>query len=206
MAKHTRPLLITLAVVVLLGGGVLVFKNLPQDFFFGLKQDIQLARVGPTLSESKPLLLRIPALNINAPIIELGLQDNKEIEIPEGYEEVGWYRHGPTPGELGPAVVVGHVDSYEGAAVFYSLGQLKPGDLIEIDREDGTTALFEVKILERYPQDDFPTEKVYGNIDHAGLRLITCSGSYDREAERYNRNLVVYASLVEPVAGESPEE
>jgi len=152
---------------------------------------------GPTLSEADPVRIRIPAINVDTSFVELGIDENKEIEIPDSYEQVGWYEHGPTPGELGPAVVLGHVDSLSGPAVFYSLGQLNPGDKVEIDREDGTTAVFEVKTLERYEQDNFPTSLVYGDIDHAGLRIITCSGTYNRDTLRYDHNLVVYAELIE---------
>lgn len=148
------------------------------------------------LGESIPIRLRIPAIAIDAPFADpLGLAQNGEVEVPNGYEEVGWYKHGPTPGELGPAVVLGHVDSVAGPAVFYSLGQLSLGDEIEIEREDGSIAVFEVTALERYAQDDFPTELVYGNIDHAGLRLVTCTGVFDRGVRRYSHNLVVYAAL-----------
>ncbi|MDD5710936.1 MAG: class F sortase, partial [Candidatus Colwellbacteria bacterium] len=154
-------------------------------------------KVGYTLPESAPIRLRIPAINVDAPFIGLGLKSNGEIEIPAGYEEVGWYTKGPTPGEIGPAVVLGHVDSYQGPAVFFSLGQLKPGDSIEIERQDGKTAVFHVDYLERYPQSEFPTALVYGDLDYAGLRLITCSGIYDRETNEYNLNLVVYASLTD---------
>ena len=100
-------------------------------------------------------------------------------------------------GELGPAVVLGHVDSKEGPEVFYYLRELEVGDLIFIDREDGTTATFAVSRLEQHPQNGFPTEEVYGNIDHAGLRLITCSGVYNRGAARYTHNPIVFAELVE---------
>ncbi len=149
------------------------------------------------LPSSRPQRLRIPALHIDTGFVPLGLDGNKEIEVPDSYTDVGWYTYGPTPGELGPAVVLGHVDSYTGPAVFYSLGQLQPGDQVEIEREDGTIAIFRVDELKRYSQDTFPTQEVYGNIDHAGLRLITCSGQYDRKEERYDRNLVVYASLID---------
>lgn len=154
-------------------------------------------RIGFTLSESAPIRLHIPAINVDAPFTELGLQPNGEIEVPGGYEEVGWYTKGPTPGEIGPAVVLGHVDSYQGPAVFFSLGQLKPGDSIEIERQDGKTAVFRVDYFERYPQSEFPTALIYGDLDYAGLRLITCSGIYDRETSEYNLNLVVYASLID---------
>lgn len=152
---------------------------------------------GLLLPESNPTRLRIPKIGVDASFVDLGLADNNEIEVPQSFEKVGWYIHGPTPGELGPAVILGHVDSYKGPAVLFYLGQLEPGDTIEIDREDGSTATFRVDKLERYPQSSFPTSLVYGDIDHAGLRLITCSGSYDRELQRYDSNLIVYASLVD---------
>ncbi len=148
------------------------------------------------LEESLPVQLRIPAIDLDASFTDpLGLSENGEVEVPKGYEEVGWYKHGPTPGELGPAVVLGHVDSVAGPAVFYSLGQLSLGDEIEIVREDGSIAVFEVTALERYAQENFPTQLVYGDIDHAGLRLVTCTGTFDRGVQRYSHNLVVYAAL-----------
>jgi sortase (surface protein transpeptidase) len=162
------------------------------------KEKLTPVTTGKILSESAPVRLRIPAIKVDASFVELGLNANKEIEVPKSFTEVGWYIHGPTPGELGPAIVLGHVDSRVlGAAVFYYLGQLKPGDTIEIDRKDGSTAIFRVDELERYSQSDFPTKLVYGNIDHAGLRLITCTGTYDHSVKRYDHNLVVYASLID---------
>lgn len=152
---------------------------------------------GSILAKSVPLSLRIPKLSIDVPFAEpLGLLENGEVAVPERTDAVGWYQYGPTPGELGPAVVLGHVDSYLGPAVFFYLGQLEPGDSIFIDREDGVTAEFMVTELARYEQSDFPAALVYGDIEYAGLRLITCSGTYDRGTERYTHNLVVYAKLV----------
>jgi len=149
------------------------------------------------LPEAQPVRLRIPTIGVDTSFVELGVDENREIEVPKSFDTVGWYKYGPTPGELGPAVVLGHVDTKTGPAVFYSLGQLNPGDKVEIDREDGSTAVFEVRTLERYEQDSFPTSLVYGDIDHAGLRLITCSGVFNRDSQRYDQNLVVYAELVE---------
>lgn len=149
------------------------------------------------LPEANPLRLRIPDIDVDAAFeAPLGLQQNGEIGIPEGYETVGYYQYGPTPGELGPAVVLGHVDSYEGPAVLFRLGQLEVGDEIMIDREDGTTATFAVTALERHEQSGFPTAKVYSDLDHAGLRLITCTGVYDHGSLRYSHNLIVFAELV----------
>ncbi len=152
---------------------------------------------GPVMGESDPVRLRIPKLFIDTNFVPLGIDANNEIEVPKGYTEVGWYTYGPTPGELGPAIVLGHVDSKNGPGVFLFLGQLKVGDLVYVDRVDGSTATFRVTTMERYDRSNFPTEKVYGNIDHAGIRLITCSGTYSHETNEYNRVLVVYGELVE---------
>ncbi len=147
---------------------------------------------------SEPTRLRIPALKLNTTFVEpLGLLENGEAAVPDSYGEVGWYKYSPTPGSVGPAVIFGHVDSYTGPAVFFSLGQLKPDDDIYIERADGTTAHFKVESMERPAQSEFPTARVYGDIDHAGLRLITCTGIYVRGTQRYTHNLIVYARLVE---------
>ncbi len=199
-----RYLLVVAFVVVLIVGGWVTVSTqrdvTPDDLVAESPQPAPTnAEIsGPILPASAPVSLRIPALGISAPFEEpLGLQDNQEIEVPEAYDTVGYYQYGPTPGELGPAVVLGHVDSVDGPAVFYSLGQLQTGDEILIERADGSTAVFAVTHLERHPQAGFPTELVYGNIDHAGLRLITCSGNFDDGAQRYSHNLIVFAELVE---------
>lgn len=146
----------------------------------------------------EPVQIRIPRLGVNAPFTEpLGVDTNYEIQVPIGYEEVGYYKYGPAPGELGPAVVLGHVDSYTGPAVFYTLKELVAGDIIEIDREDGTTAVFAVDYLQQHEQAGFPTDRVYSDLDHAGLRLITCSGSFDHGEQRYSHNLIVFATLID---------
>ena len=150
------------------------------------------------MNPSVPVRLKIPKLSIDASFETLGLQKDNTIEVPKGYDTVGWYTLGATPGDIGPAVILGHVDSKAGPAVFYSLGQLNKGDRFSIYREDGTEAVFEVDALERNSQDAFPTEKVYGPIGYAGIRLVTCSGVYDHETRRYSNNLVVYGHLVEP--------
>lgn len=149
------------------------------------------------LPAALPVRLTIPHLKIDAPFeAPLGLKPNGEIAVPKAYDTVAYYQYGPTPGELGPAVVLGHVDSYQGPAVLYSLGQLDPGDEIVIDRADGTRATFAVERLERHQQSGFPTAEVYGDLNYAGLRLITCSGIYNRGTLRYSHNLIVFAKLV----------
>ena len=153
---------------------------------------------GPIMVSSEPVSLSIPKINLKTNFeVPLGLSNDGELVPPKSFDQVGWYKHSPTPGALGPAVVLGHVDSKLGPAIFFSLGQLQVGDDIFIDRKDGSVAHFKVDFFERYEQKEFPTEKIYGNIDHAGLRLVTCSGIYLRGQQKYTHNLVVYARLVE---------
>lgn len=152
-----------------------------------------------TISASRPVRITIPTIDVVAEFEEpLTLEEDKTIGIPEKYTTVGWYEGSPTPGELGPAIVLGHVDSYKGPAVFHRLPGLEVGDTFSIEREDGSQPQFVVEKLEWYSQDDFPTKKVYGPIDHAGIRLITCAGDYDHGTLRYSHNLVVYGRLLDP--------
>ncbi len=161
------------------------------------KSDQPLEVKGPLMDESLPVHLKIPSANIDADFsAPLGLAAGGEIEVPTDYESVAYYKNGPTPGEAGPAVVLGHVDSVDGPAAFFSLGQTKVGDEILVERADGTVATFAITELERNKQSSFPTVKVYGDVDHAGLRLITCTGVYDHDQLRYSHNLIVYAKLV----------
>lgn len=150
------------------------------------------------LSRSSPQTLRIPAIDLAVSFEgPLGIKPDQTVEVPKSFTEVGWYTFGPTPGEIGPAVVLGHVDSYQGPAVFYRLKQLKPGDAIYIDRTDGETVTFIVDHLERPDQNNFPTAAVYGDVDHPALRLITCTGVYNHSILRYSHNLIVFADLAE---------
>ena len=150
------------------------------------------------IDASLPVRINIPAVSVEAEFEEpLGVNEAQEIEIPKNFDTVAWYQHSPTPGELGPSVILGHMDSYAGPEIFYPLRWLKAGDTIEIVREDGSTATFTVTELKWHRQSGFPTEAVYGDIDHAGLRLITCSGDYDHVERRYSHNLIVYATLTD---------
>ena len=152
---------------------------------------------GTVMKRSEPIRIIIPKIKLEAPFSEaLGLASSGEVEVPKDYVSVGYYKNGPTPGQRGPAVVLGHVDSYKGPAVFFSLGQLAVGDEITIERADDTSVTFAVTEMERNSQSDFPTAKVYSNLDYAGLRLITCTGIYDKGKQRYSHNLIVYAKLV----------
>lgn len=121
------------------------------------------------------------------------------IEVPplEDTRSSGWYTESPTPGEVGPSVVLGHVDSAKnGPSVFYRLGELKPGDTVEINRADGSVASFRIDAVREYAKNQFPTEVVYGNLDRAGLRLITCGGTFNPKSGHYESNIIAFASLV----------
>jgi sortase (surface protein transpeptidase) len=126
----------------------------------------------------------------------LGRALDGTLEVPSRFDEPGWYRLGPAPGQTGAAVIVGHVDSVSGPAVFWRLGQLRPGNRIEIRREDGRTITFTVYAVQRYPKNDFPTVQVYGETHHrAELRVITCGGSFDQRTGHYDDNTVAFAAL-----------
>ncbi|MET9093741.1 class F sortase [Streptomyces cyaneofuscatus] len=147
------------------------------------------------LPPSRPVSITIPSLKVTSDLEQLGLGKNRAMETPKDPAKAGWYRPGTTPGAIGPSVIAGHV-TWDGApAVFFKLTELAPGDRVDVRRADGTTAVFTVDRTATYPKDDFPTVEVYRNLDHAGLRLITCGGDYSRENSRYADNVVVYASL-----------
>ena len=143
-----------------------------------------------------PAVIRIPRLEVEASIIPLGLQEDGTIEVPEDPDQTGWWLGGPEPGETGPAVILGHVDSQEeGPAVFYHLQYLDPGDEIHIDRVDGSTITYVVEATERHDKDTFPTDSVYGPTEEPTLRLVTCGGVFDYDVRSYQDNVIVFASL-----------
>lgn len=156
----------------------------------------------PPLPAAAPLRVRVPSLKISAPLIRLGLDGAGAVQVPPmGVpEEAGWYTGNPTPGERGAAIIVGHVDTAHGRAVFYPLGNIQPGADIMVDRADHLAARFRVTSVEVVDKDRFPAARVYGtgrDLDPAGipeLRLITCGGAFD--GQHYADNLVVYAELV----------
>ncbi|MEU3456285.1 class F sortase [Micromonospora sp. NPDC006766] len=126
------------------------------------------------------------------------MADDGTLEVPplERAELTGWYRLGPTPGEIGNALIVGHVDSRRtGAAVFYRLSALRPGDGIAVTRADGSVARFTVERTERYPKSSFPADLVYGSNPKPSLRLVTCGGQFDRGTRSYLDNIIVSATL-----------
>ncbi|MFC9929532.1 class F sortase [Streptomyces sp. NPDC127190] len=161
----------------------------------------------PALPPSPPRRIRIPAIHVDAPLMGLALTRSGSLDVPPADRKnlAGWYEAGTTPGETGTAIVAGHVDNAEGPAVFYGLGALRRGAVVEVDRSDGTVAVFTVDAVEVYPARDFPDEKVYGAAPRPELRVITCGGGYSRTTG-YQGNVVVFAHLTgsRPLAEESP--
>ncbi|WP_258372644.1 class F sortase, partial [Modestobacter versicolor] len=148
------------------------------------------------LPRSEPVGITVPAIGVTTAVMPLGLADDGTMEVPPGAYPAGWFDESPTPGELGPAVLAGHVDWEGDPGVFWGLHTLTAGDEVLIDRADGGTATFVVDRVAEYTKDEFPSGTVYGDIDRAGLRLITCGGDFDAETGDYATNVVVYASLV----------
>ncbi|MBW0105473.1 class F sortase [Pseudonocardia sp. KRD-291] len=155
-------------------------------------------RVG--LPESAPTSLRIPAIKVASVVNSVGLNPDETMEVPAPgplYDQAAWYRSSPTPGELGPSVIIGHVDSAaNGPSVFYELGALKVGDRIEATRADGAVVEFAVDTVRSFPKDAFPQQTVYGNTPGPELRLITCGGPFDASAGSYRNNTVVFARQI----------
>ena len=142
-----------------------------------------------------PERIRIPSIGVDAPVVDLGLNLDRTLQVPGNYAETGWWSGGAQPGAPGPAVVVGHVDSTTGPAVFHRLGDLRPGDAVEVADPAGQVRRFRVVRLEEHPKDEFPTDAVYGPTGGPELRLVTCSGNFDRRSGHYEDNLIAYATL-----------
>jgi sortase (surface protein transpeptidase) len=148
------------------------------------------------LPQSPPVRVEIPAIGVSSPLVRLGLGPDGTMQVPGDYQVAGWFTGGPQPGQLGPAVIAGHVDSRTGPAVFYRLRDLRPGDQIRVVRADRRVVRFRVDSLASYPKQSLPGEEVYGATTAPVLRLITCAGTFDRARRSYRENLVVSATRV----------
>jgi hypothetical protein len=142
-----------------------------------------------------PVRLVIPAIGVTTPLVRLGLEPGGGMAVPSDYGRAGWFAEGPAPGQVGPAVIAGHVDSRTGPAVFSRLRDLRPGDQIRVVSADGSRLRFVVEGARSYPKDGFPTDAVFGPVPAAALHLITCAGDFDRARGSYRDNLVVFARL-----------
>ncbi|MEU6913853.1 class F sortase [Streptomyces olindensis] len=156
------------------------------------------ATSGAGLPRSRPVRLHIPKIAVDAPFTDLAIGRSGQLDPPPADDTnlVGWYAGGHSPGEAGTAIIAGHVDTKTSPAVFARLSELRKGDRFHVARADGSRATFVVDDAESFAKDDFPSERVYGDTPDAQVRLITCSGAYDRQARDYTENLVVFAHLV----------
>lgn len=199
-----RNLLIALSVVVvagLLAGGAMVFrdgdgKKPVAASGAGSASPAPLTIEAAPATETAPLppptQVRIPAIGVDSTLETLAVDATGELKGPVDFAKAGWYAAGVAPGEIGPAVIAGHVDSAAGPAVFYRLRDLKAGDTVEVLRGDKWIP-FRVIAGEKYPKNQFPTDKVYSPTPVPELRLITCGGSFDHSRRSYTDNIVVYA-------------
>ncbi|MET8949970.1 class F sortase [Streptomyces sp. NPDC004393] len=153
-------------------------------------------KTAQTLARSVPVRLRIPAIGVDTPVIRLGLAPDGTVQVPPvtAHDRAGWYQHSPTPGQVGPSVILGHVTvGAYGDGVFRHLAGLHRGDRIETRLENGKTAVFTVGAVRTVAKADFPVDDVYGNVDRPELRLITCGGP--RTGDGYLDNVIVFATL-----------
>jgi len=150
------------------------------------------------LEPSRQQRLSIPAIGLRAPILDVGMASDGSVGVPplNRHNEAGWFDGGPTPGQFGPALLVGHVDTRTGPSVFYNVAKLKAGQKIEVLRADGSVAVFEVNSVEHFNKGRLPLQRIYGDYSRPSLRLMTCGGTWLGGSRGYSDNIVVFASLV----------
>jgi hypothetical protein len=151
------------------------------------------------LPTSPPTRIVVPTIGVDSPVSSVGLNPDRTMEVPAkgpDYDLAAWYRYSVTPGQRGPSVIIGHIDSREeGPSVFFELGRVRPGQQVEVTRADGARLAFDVYAVRTVPKDAFPTDEVYGGTAGPELRLITCGGSFDAADRNYRDNVVVFARL-----------
>jgi hypothetical protein len=150
------------------------------------------------LRRSVPVRVTIPAIGVDSKLLHLGVNADGTIQVPSLVTSAGlaaWYKYSVTPGQVGTSLIEGHVDDLQGPAVFFRLGALHPGDVIDVRLADGVTAVFRVTGVREFSKDSFPAELVYGQARYPALRLITCGGTFDYATGHYLSSIVVFASL-----------
>jgi hypothetical protein len=155
-------------------------------------------RAFPVLDPSTPKRLTIRSIKVETPVLEVGRAEDGSVDVPplRRHNEAGWFGQGPTPGQFGPALIVGHADTTTGPSVFHDLGKLKPGQKIEVLRADDSVAIFQINSVERFSKEKLPIKRVYGDYSRPSLRLMTCGGKWLGGRQGYRDNVVVFASLV----------
>ena len=171
-------------------------QDIPRDVGTSVPAPI-VVPTAPPMSASVPVRIEIAKLAVDAPVMRLGLNKDGTVQVPPlgDHDLAGWYTGSVTPGQDGSSVILGHVDSYSGGSVFFSIKTLKPGDRLTVARADGSTAAFVVDGVQKVAKVAFPSSAVYGNTAYPSLRLITCGGPFDEATGEYQDNIVVYAHL-----------
>ena len=152
-----------------------------------------------SLRRSTPVSIEIPAIGVRSVLLSLGVKRDGTMQVPPLHRKpsaAGWYKYSVTPGQIGTSVIEGHVDSTQGPAVFFRLGALRPGDLVNVRLADGITAVFRVTGVRQYQKSNFPAKTLYRATRFAGLRLITCGGAFNYATSQYLSSIVVFAFLV----------
>lgn len=188
--------------LILLVGGFLV--GLPKEFGIRANPVEQrpvaqrefTCKTSRTHSKGDPCRIVIQSIHVNAKVIRLGLNADGTLEVPTDFSLTGWWAGGTQPGRVGPAVMVGHIDSTAGPAVFYRLRKLQPGAIVSIWRAGEPMVRYEVTSMTEVPKDQFPSERVYGSLSYPGLRLVTCGGTFDHATGHYVDNVIVFGRIV----------
>jgi sortase (surface protein transpeptidase) len=149
----------------------------------------------PTLGFSPPVEVSIPKIGVDSELVKLDRNADGTVEVPTSFHVAGWYDHSVTPGQAGPTVILGHVDSTAGPGIFYRLGSLQPGDKVSVTRTDGKVATYVITCVREYGKTSFPTIDVYGNTPGPTIRLITCGGAFDQATHHYLSNIVAFGQL-----------
>lgn len=193
-------------VLLIVGGGTAVGVALATQVHAPQPSLAAAGNIGPpafrahglSLSRSVPVSVDIPAIGVSSKLLHLGVDADGMMAVPSlntEADEAAWFKYSATPGQIGASVIEGHLDSYQGPAVFFRLGALRPGDTVDVRLADGVTAVFHVTGVREYRKTNFPAKAIYGATDYAALRLITCGGSFDYATGHYLSSTVVFAIL-----------
>jgi hypothetical protein len=195
VSRRVAVLRLALAAVAVAGAGVAVAAPpTPGAVSPSVPGPVVVAPAAVTAAA--PVRVRVGA--VDAPVLPIGLDATGALVPPDDVATVGWFAGGPSPGDIGPAVVAGHVDSADRPGAFFRLRSVSPGDPITVTRADGSVVRFVVTRVDRFAKSDFPTAEVYGATPDAELRLVTCGGVFDREVRSYEDDVVVFARVFLP--------
>jgi hypothetical protein len=190
--------LLIMAGAAAIGAAVIAQVHAPQPSLAAAGAVGSFGAPAPPLRHSLPVSVNIPAIGVHSKLLHLGDNPDGTIQVPPLQTRAGeaaWYKYSATPGQMGVSVIEGHVDSYQGAAVFFRLGALHPGDRIDVTLADGITAVFRVTGVRQYTKSRFPAKTIYGATRYSALRLITCGGVFDYATRNYLSSTVVFAYL-----------